>query len=235
MNRIYRPLLWAGILGPVQFIVVDLIEGATRPGYNPIRHPVSSLSLTNAGWVNSVSITVNGLLVMLFALGVWAALRPARRTLGPLVLGLAGLGFVVAGVFTTDPAQGYPPGVPGGPALIHTLHGQIHYYNAVPTFGFLIIAFVTFALYFRSTGGWRGWSLYSAATAFVLLVCCVGFAISSAHDGPAGLIERILLGLACIWIILLAVRLLVRGGFDSVSEPTRTRAGMVTRSSTQPC
>ena len=41
-----RLKLAAGVLGPVLFVLVFLIEGATRPGYNPWRHFVSSISDT---------------------------------------------------------------------------------------------------------------------------------------------------------------------------------------------
>ena len=35
-----RAGLWAGVVGPILFIVVFLVEGAIRPGYDPIRHQV---------------------------------------------------------------------------------------------------------------------------------------------------------------------------------------------------
>jgi hypothetical protein len=36
-----RALLACGALGGPLFVVVLLIEGATRPGYSPMRHPGS--------------------------------------------------------------------------------------------------------------------------------------------------------------------------------------------------
>jgi hypothetical protein len=174
------------------------------------------LSLTDRGWVNSLSIVVLGLLVLLFALGLWHAFGKARPAFGAWCMGLAGLGFVVAGVFTTDPADGYPPGTPDGRALVTTLHGQIHYYNAIPTFGCLMLSCLVFAWYFRTHGGWGGWPRYSTATAVALLACFVGFAVSSVHAGPAGLIERGAFTLAFSWMILLAVRLLRSGAVQPV-------------------
>ncbi len=43
-------LLKAGVIGPLLFVLVFLIEGATRPAYNPLRSMVSELSLSEYGW-----------------------------------------------------------------------------------------------------------------------------------------------------------------------------------------
>jgi hypothetical protein len=37
-SRLTRTLLTYGVIGPPLFVVVFLIEGATRPDYNPLRH-----------------------------------------------------------------------------------------------------------------------------------------------------------------------------------------------------
>ena len=42
-------LLGCGVVGPLLFIIVFLIEGATRPGYNAWRTDVSYLALSNQG------------------------------------------------------------------------------------------------------------------------------------------------------------------------------------------
>jgi hypothetical protein len=40
-----KTLLACGMIGAPLFILVFLAEGATRAGYDPLRHPVSSLAL----------------------------------------------------------------------------------------------------------------------------------------------------------------------------------------------
>jgi hypothetical protein len=82
MLRLDRLLLLGGILSPVQFTGVYLVEGATRPGYDPTRHQVSVLSLTDRGRVNGLSIVVNGLLVILLALGLSSAFGKERPAFG---------------------------------------------------------------------------------------------------------------------------------------------------------
>jgi hypothetical protein len=214
-HRLARPLLIGGIVGPVQFTLVYLLEGATRPGYNAFQDAVSSLSLTDAGWVDAVSLVVNGVLLMGFGLAALHAFRQKGWRWGPLLLVLAGFGITVAGVFATDPSQGYPPGTPAGPAVVATLHGNIHALVGAPaTFGGLTASSAVFAWSFRHDPEWRAWSPYALVTALAIPASFIGFAVSAFHSGPAGLFERIAFIAAFLWIVALATRLLRRGVGD---------------------
>jgi hypothetical protein len=43
-------LLRCGVVGPLLFIAVFLVEGLTRPGYDPYHSMVSELQLSGWGW-----------------------------------------------------------------------------------------------------------------------------------------------------------------------------------------
>src|SRR5436189_6149460 len=125
MNRplVTRILLIGGVVGPLLFIVAFLIEGATRTGYSAWRNFVSQLSTGDQGWVQIANFIVCGVLVLGFALVLRPTLGPGEgMTLGPALLAVFGLGLLIAGIFVTDPALGYPPGTP----IIRTVHGVIH-------------------------------------------------------------------------------------------------------------
>src|SRR2546425_13214700 len=108
-----RPLLVAGVVGPLLFIVVFLIEGATRPGYSAWRHFVSQLATGPAGWMQVANFLVFGSLMLAFAAGLRQALRPGRASIAaPIFVGLFGSIMIVAGIFVTDPALGNPVGAP---------------------------------------------------------------------------------------------------------------------------
>src|SRR5438552_5293507 len=117
-------LLCGAIAGPL-FIFTVLIEDYTRPGFDPRLDPLSLLSLGDWGWVQIVNFALAGALNLLYAVGLWRRLHPGPAgTWGPILIGAYGLGLILVGIFTTDPANGFPPGViaPTGPSW----HGAIH-------------------------------------------------------------------------------------------------------------
>jgi hypothetical membrane protein len=102
-----KALLACGVIGGPLFIVIFLVEGATRANYEPLRHPVSSLALGDYGWVQVANFIVVGLLTLAFAAGLRHTLRPGKgSTLGPLLVGIWAVGLLGAGVFVTDPVSG---------------------------------------------------------------------------------------------------------------------------------
>ena len=45
----------AGILGPVVFAVVAVVQGLLRPGYSFVAHPVVALAAGPSGWVQDLN------------------------------------------------------------------------------------------------------------------------------------------------------------------------------------
>src|SRR5438034_8615432 len=80
-------LIACGAIGPLLFILVFLIEGATRPDYSAWHNYVSSLSLSDQGWMQIANFLVCGLLSLCFAVGLHRVLRSGRGSIwGPLLL-----------------------------------------------------------------------------------------------------------------------------------------------------
>src|SRR5438876_2094481 len=131
-------LIACGAIGPLLFILVFLIEGATRPGYSAWHNYVSSLSLSDQGWMQVANFLVCGLLILGFAVGLRQVLQTGRGSVwGPILIGVFSVALIVAGLFVTDPSLGYPPGTHGsGP---QTLHGIIHGVAGLTTFSSLAI------------------------------------------------------------------------------------------------
>jgi Protein of unknown function (DUF998) len=199
-----RLLLTCGAIGPPLFVVVALVEGATRPGYSAFRNYVSDLSLSEFGWMQIANFLVCGVLGVLFALGLR---RTVRSAWGPALLAVFGLGLIAAGLFVTDPARGYPPGVPGG---TQTAHGIVHGLSGLTVFSSLAAA--AFVLSRRLA--WRGWAAYSALTGWVVAVFFVAsLAADPLHTSGVlpweinGLLQRVAIVAGWGWIALLALRL----------------------------
>ncbi|HYL41844.1 MAG TPA: DUF998 domain-containing protein [Ktedonobacteraceae bacterium] len=62
-----RLSLWAGIIGPLFFVLVFTIDGFLTPGYSAMRDVVSFLELGSNGWIQRLNFMLTGLLLILFA------------------------------------------------------------------------------------------------------------------------------------------------------------------------
>lgn len=206
-----RRLLACGVIGPLFFITMFLIEGATRPDYSPLRHPISSLSYGDLGWMQRSNFIITGLLLFAFAIGLRRILRRSRgSTWGPLLIGLAGIGMIGAGFFVADPLNGYPPGTPLIPTE-RTIHGILHDLFGVPVFLGLPIACYVFRRQFLRLRE-RGWATYSALNGLAMLIAFVltsiGFNQVPGFADFAGLFQRLTVTIGLTWIILLAIHYL---------------------------
>jgi len=204
-----RLLLACGAIGPLLNIVVILILGAIRPGYNALLIPDSNLELGEGGWIQIANYIVTGVLLLAFAIGLRHVLRTGRgSTWGPILLGIYGLTFIVTGAFVTDPVLGYPPGASSTPTIYGTLHnlfGQLQFIS-------LIAACFVLARRDAADPARRGWVWYSVATGLLIAASDVAFVLTFKlwDGGPAGLIERIGVIGGGTWIALLAIRLMSR-------------------------
>jgi hypothetical membrane protein len=193
------------VVAPAVFVVSFLVQGALRPGYDPLRHPVSSLVLGSpAGWVQIVTFVVTGGLVAAYA-GALARSGAGRWT--PILLAAVGIGLVGAGIFPTDPINGYPPGAPD-PAP-RTAAGQLHDLFSTPVFTALPAAALVLGARFSRVDE-RTWAGYSRLTAALFWVCfglsSAGFAGVPALVPTGGLWQRLSLVIGLGWLAATALR-----------------------------
>src|ERR1700730_15058315 len=141
-----RALLAAGVVaGPLFYVMVG-IQALTRPGFDIRRYPPSLLSLGGLGWIQIATFVATGLGGVACAAGIRRALRYGRgATWGPLMVGLWGLGLIAAGIFTADPAIGFPPGPPRGTQTHLSWHAVLHGAAFFPSFVSRVVACVVFA------------------------------------------------------------------------------------------
>jgi hypothetical membrane protein len=191
-----RWLLTGGVIGPVLFVVVILVEGWTRADYDPMTMFGSLLSLGDLGWQQVANFVVSGVLVLGGAVGLRAVMTdgPGSRW-APRLIGLAGVGLLMAGVFVTDPAQGYPPGAPLGMPSSPSWPGIVHLLASVLVFIGLPIAMVVMARRFRGEGS--RWALYCWLSAVGVLVFLFA---SQAFTSVAGLLQRVAIVLVLGWV-----------------------------------
>jgi uncharacterized protein DUF998 len=206
-----KTLLACGVIGGPLFVVVFLVEGATRVGYDPLRHPVSSLALGDHGWMQTTNFVVTGLLTLAFAVGLRRAFRPPEgSTWAPLLVGVWAVGLLGAGIFVTDPLSGYPPGTPDRLPQ-HTWHGALHDLFSLTGFVALAGACFVFGRRFAARGE-RGWAAYSAVTGVVFvggfILSSAGFEQAEGLVNLAGMFQRVAVIAGFGWLTLLALHFL---------------------------
>ncbi|GLZ30045.1 hypothetical protein Lesp02_22350 [Lentzea sp. NBRC 105346] len=152
-------LIAGAVAGPL-YLTVAYAQAFTREGFDLTKHPFSMLSLGDLGWIQIANFVVSGLLFVVAA----TAVREKSRWGGRLI-GLLGVGMIAGGVFTADPALGFPLGTPDGVPASISWHGMLH----AAAFGVAMIGWIgaCFVLA-RRLGG--VWAVLSAVTGVILIV-----------------------------------------------------------------
>lgn len=219
---ITKCLLGMGVAGSVLFTVTWLAEGATRPGYDAVRQPISALSLGPGGWVQAVSFLLFSLTMCCSTIGYRLALAPGLgATTIPVLRLLASVGLMLDGIFPQDPSNGYPVGIQS--PLTPSFHGSIHQIAAIIAITALSASCIVFAGRFAREPGWRLWAPVAVAAGLFTIVFITAFGASMGH-GPAGVLERCASGTQALFSLVVSTRLIVgtgrmsRGGLHTTSD-----------------
>jgi hypothetical membrane protein len=154
---------------------------------------VSDYALGDYGWLMRAAFVVVGIGTIAIGWGLRVTLAPGKRVTGSVVLVLlAGVGFILAGIFNTDPT--------GETDL--TAAGTIHLLSALVLFLCLIISAWMLRGVFKRGEAWAPFSIIALLFAIALTVT---FLVSflTGEDGPVGLTQRIFAGVIMIWLFVL--------------------------------
>jgi hypothetical membrane protein len=214
-----RLSLWAGIIGPLFFVLVFTIDGFLTPGYSAMRDVVSFLELGPTGWIQRLNFMLTGLLFILFALGFFQEMRPKSASgwlaVTTVLLALSGVGLIMAGLF--------PPDAPGTAQV--SVPGILHTFAFTLVFLPLGLACLFVGGKFVRTPGWRIHGVYSLLAGVFPIFAALGnlyssFVILNASSSAVsatssqiavgGLINRLLIIVAFAWYVILASRLLMQ-------------------------
>ncbi|WP_214325773.1 DUF998 domain-containing protein [Nonomuraea sediminis] len=186
-----------GITGTALFTLVWLVEGAIRPGYDPMRDWISELALSSRGWIQIASFVLSGLLIAAFG----QALRRTVGGWGPRLITVAGAALVLAGVFVIDPGLYNPEGTTAG----STWHGILH--NILGPIAVLSVAAAALAL------SRRFHRVHGLASGIGVIVFWVVAGVLNGLDyagvwspAPAGLFQRLAMLTGFTYLAVLAWR-----------------------------
>jgi hypothetical membrane protein len=104
----------AGVLAPVLFVIGFTVAGLLKPDQSPMHDVISDLGAGPFAWVQNANFAVMGVLLIAFAFAFYAGMQqvltPTRLKVIAVLLGVSGLGFLIAAYFHV-PSPGDPPAV----------------------------------------------------------------------------------------------------------------------------
>jgi hypothetical protein len=205
-----RELLTCGVVAGPIYVAVGLTEMLTRSGFDLRRHSLSVLANGDLGWIHSTMLVVTGALVVAAAVGTRRAFPGGLAgTWGPVLITVYGLGLIGAGLFSADPALGFPPGTPADARDV-SWHGLLHFMWGGVGFLGLIAACVAFARRFLSLGQ-RGWATCSLLTGVFYLAAFFGVAAGSTQGATTLAVVNVAFSVAVVlgwaWISAIMARL----------------------------
>ena len=173
-----RVLGGCAVAGSVLFTVASLVAWSVQDVYSPRREDISALAAIDAqhAWIMIAGIVALGLGLLALGLGLVGVIHDGRSaTVGPVLLVLAGLSFVAAGLARNDCSselQACKERVNAGDVSWH--HG-VHDAVGVAAFVFLVIAPLVLARAFRTDSRWSDLRRYSLATGALTLALLLVF------------------------------------------------------------
>jgi len=199
-------LLLCGMVAGPLFVIVFLIEGSLRSGYDVMRQPVSALAIGKRGWVQQANFIVVGIFMLAYAFGLNMALAAYGGSFWmPFLVGLYAIGLIGAGIFVTD-KTGMPSNAPAPKK--RDVAGAIHDLCSLIVFIPLFIACFVLADLFATSGS-LGWQLYSIATGILFGIGFIIFARGFTRAKKfAGFYQRLTIAIGWIWLALVATHLL---------------------------
>jgi hypothetical membrane protein len=194
-------LALAGIIGPVCFTALVIVQGMLQPEYSHVRLPISALAAYPTGWIQILNFCVFGASIIALALGLHADLSPTRGGLaGIVLLVISGVGIILAGIFPWVMVNGEPTVTPA------------HAAAAVTSFGATGLAWIVLSRRMAADPRWHSLSKYSLTTgiAVIALFAMIG-GFARADTAPLhawlGLLQRLLCAVWFAWMVVAAVHL----------------------------
>jgi hypothetical membrane protein len=196
-----RTLALAGIVGPLLFTALVILQGLLQPDYSHVRMPISALAAWPTGWIQDLNFFIVGTLMIAFALALHRSVQPSRRgRTGFLLLAAGGLGVLLAGIFPWRMVDGVPTETPS------------HVVAAITTFAASGVGLVAFSRRMAGDPHWCDLASYTMLTGIAVLLLFVVVGFFAIDDGAplhpwAGLLQRLLCAAWFACLITLAIRL----------------------------
>ena len=194
-----RTLALAGIIGPIAFTSLVVLQGLLQPDYSHIQLPISALAAWPAGWLQVLNFYMCGLLIIAFAYALHLTMQHSDWIAGVSLLMGGGVGLIVAGTSSWERVDGVLTEPP------------LHVVGAILTFSATGFGFIALSRRMRADEQWRDLATYALVTGIIILLLFIAVGFFAIEVGTplhawAGLLQRILCVVWFTCMIVLARR-----------------------------
>jgi hypothetical membrane protein len=205
MDKIEKKVLYlGGIIGPIVFLLNDIIGSIITHGFNPIKNAVSEL--TQRGSENVILLSslflIAAMMLVVFAVGIVIHYRFAFSKL----MFLGGIFIIFLGIFSALSGTIFPMDpfdtdttFPG------TMHIVLTGFNII----LIIMAIPMIGVGLYKGKKWKSFRVYSLITVLIMAICGGFTSVFMMNDIELlGLFERITIYAYQLWIAILAILLI---------------------------
>jgi hypothetical membrane protein len=185
-----------GIIAPILFTILVIMESLLRPDYSQIYNFVSDLGVGPNAVIQNVNFAIFGILSILFALGLRSGLpSPQKKALkaGVWLVAIFGLCILLAGVFPEDYLSQIPHNLVSATAFVTIIAAQLLIWKGLKNANDSV------------WGKYRTYSLISGLMSLIL-VLVLKVAMSDFTDYQ-GIVQRAFLAVPWIWVEVTALKL----------------------------
>lgn len=203
-EKTMKGLYLGGIIGPIVFLLNDIIGTIITPGYSQIIHAVSEL--TQAGAENAVLLSslflIAAIGLIVFAIGLVSHYNFGTSK----VIILGGIFIISLGILSALTGTIFPMDPFGEDA---TLAGSMHQYLTYVNIALIVLAIPLIGIGLYKEKQWKSFTIYSIITVITMAICGVLTGVLTANNiEMLGLFERITIYAYQAWIFILAVLLI---------------------------
>ena len=185
------------IVGTTCFVVLLAALHFLSSEFNPIERPTSEYAVGAFGYLMTSAWVALSLATWALVIGLRRDLsRSAQSRLGLGLLGVWGLGLLVAAAFPID-LDGAPP----------TLAGTIHAINGSLIFLSLIVGMNLVSRQFKHDMRWRPIYRFASVLAIIMIPQFIAGGLAAASATGAGIPQRMLVVTFATWFVVTALRL----------------------------
>ena len=197
-------LYFGGIIGPIVFLLNDILGNILTQGYSPIIHAVSEL--TQAGSENSFLLSSLFLIaaggIIIFGIGLSMHYKIGRSKL----MFLGGIFLILLGIFSALAGTIFPMDPFGEVA---TFKGEMHKNLTLVNIMLIVLAILFIGIGIYKEIHWKSFTIYSIITVLTMVSCggLTGILMMNNIE-MLGLFERITIYAYQLWIFILAFLLI---------------------------